>query len=200
MKVAKSWFTDSAELPQWCFLVLRTYILWARTRRCSLSWWALSAQVCTNLNPEDEVKIKLQFISVTEYLTPDTPDLLDIRLAWQSLGYNDQAFEFISLIDKLLIFVTHEKRSKVFAGQGDYELEAQVGSNSCSVSPNRCHSSIIIKAALFQVIHSGGRSSLHYQLSAGWDRRILWWELATSVHGGWPAKPRGEWLFRCASS
>ena len=58
-------------------------------------------------NPENEVNIKSQFISVTEYLTPDTPDLLDIRLAWQSLGYNDQAFEFFSLI---LIFVTHEKR------------------------------------------------------------------------------------------
>ena len=99
---------------------------------------------CTNPNPENEVKIKSQFISVTEYLTPDTPDLLDIRLAWQSLGYNDQAFEFISLI---LIFVTHEKRSKVFAGQGDYELEAHVGSTSCSVSPNRCQSSIIFKAA-----------------------------------------------------
>ena len=92
MDVAQSWFTDSAKLPQWCFLVLRTYILWARTRRCSLSWWALSAQVCINANPENEVKIKSQFISVTEYLTPDTPDLLDIRLAWQSLGYNDQAF------------------------------------------------------------------------------------------------------------
>ena len=97
---------------------------------------------------------------MTEYLTPDTPDLLDIRLAWQSLGYNDQAFEF-------LLFVTHVKRSKVFAGQGDYELEAHVGSTSCSVSPNRCHSSIIIKAALSQVIHPGGRSSLDYKLSAG---------------------------------
>ena len=85
---------------------------------------------CTNPNPENEVKIKSQFISVTEYLTPDTPDLLDIRLAWQSLGYNDQAFEF-------LLFVTHVKRSKVFAGQGDYELEAHVGSTPCSVSPNR---------------------------------------------------------------
>ena len=30
--------------------------------------------------------------SVTEYLTPETPDLLDIRLAWQSLAYTDQAF------------------------------------------------------------------------------------------------------------
>ena len=147
-------------------------------------------------DPENEVNIKLQFVSVTEYLTPDTPDLLDIRLAWQSLGYNDQAFEFISLIDNFLIFVTHKKRSKVFAGQGDYELEAHVGSTSCSVSPNRCHSSIIFKAALFQVIHLGGRSSLDYQLSAGWDRRILWWELTTSVHCGWPTKPRGEWLFK----
>ena len=102
---------------------------------------------CTNPNPENEVKIKSQFISVTEYLTPDTPDLLDIRLAWQSLGYNDQAFEFISLIDNFLIFVTHVKRSKVFSGQGDYELEAHVGSTPCSVSPNRCQSSIKLKAA-----------------------------------------------------
>ena len=141
---------------------------------------------------ENEVKIKSQFISVTEYLTPDTPDLLDIRLAWQSLGYNDQAFEFISLIDNFLIFVTHEKRSKVFSGQGDYELEAQVGSTSCSVSPNRCQSSIIINVAIFQVIHPGGRSSLDYQLSARRDRRILWRELATSMHGRWTAKPRGE--------
>ena len=103
---------------------------------------------------------------MTEYLTPDTPDLLDIRLAWQSLGYNDQAFEFINLQDDFLIFVTHEKSSKVFAGQGDYELEAHVGSTPCSVSPNRCHSSITIKAALLQVIDPGGRSSLDYQLSA----------------------------------
>ena len=73
---------------------------------------------------------------MTEYLTPDTPDLLDIRLAWQSLGYNDQAFEF-------LLFVTHVKRSKVFAGQGDYELEAHVGSTPCSVSPNRCQVPLI---------------------------------------------------------
>ena len=28
--------------------------------------------------------------SVTEYLTPKTPDLLNIRLAWQSLAYTDQ--------------------------------------------------------------------------------------------------------------
>ena len=67
------------------------------------------------------MKIKSQFISVTEYHTPDTPDLLDIRLAWQSLGYKDQAFEIISLIYNFLIFVTHEKRSRVFAGQGDYD-------------------------------------------------------------------------------
>ena len=51
--------------------------------------------------------------SVTEYLTPETPDLLDIRLAWQSLSYTDQAIylAFIIIIShyaESLLLLTRE--------------------------------------------------------------------------------------------
>ena len=51
---------------------------------------------------------------MTEYLTPDTPDLLDIRLAWQSLGYNDQAFEFINPLDGFSYYHARETFESVF--------------------------------------------------------------------------------------
>ena len=35
---------------------------------------------------------------MTEYLTPETPDLLDIRLAWQSLAYTDQAILWLLIM------------------------------------------------------------------------------------------------------